>query len=53
MTGTASKYTLNRANTQFIAQSSMEVWLSHVDTETAGLQVICSDRMVITKDRDR
>jgi hypothetical protein len=49
MTGTASNYTLNCANTQFIAQTSMEVLLSHVDTETSGLQVICSVRMFITQ----
>jgi len=53
MTRTASKYTPNCANTPFIAQSSMDVWFSHVDTETAGLQVICSVRMFITKDRGR
>lgn len=41
MTGTASKYRLNAGNTPFIAQSSMDIWFSHVDTETAGLQVIC------------
>jgi hypothetical protein len=53
MTRTASKYTLNCANTTFIAQSSMDVWFSHVDTETADPQVICSDRMFSTNDRGR